>query len=76
LQHFFAVVWFAAKIYRMILMYGKTNMERAVQMVAILVNKIWGANGLIFVSLQSYLLFAFISHSNSRGARGYRLYQG
>jgi hypothetical protein len=37
LQHFFAVVWFAAKIYRMILMYGKTNMERAVQMVAILV---------------------------------------
>jgi hypothetical protein len=49
LQHFFAVVWFAAKIYRIgILMYGKTNMERAVQMVAILVEIKFGSEWLDF----------------------------
>jgi ABC-2 type transport system permease protein len=38
LCNIFCSSWFAAKIYRIgILMYGKTNMERAVQMVAILV---------------------------------------
>jgi hypothetical protein len=57
LQHFFAVVWFAAKIYRIgILMYGKTNMERAVQMVAILVEIKFGERILDFVSLQSTCL--------------------
>jgi ABC-type Na+ efflux pump permease subunit len=51
---FFAVVWFAAKIYRIgILMYGKTNMERAVQMVAILVEIKFGSEWFDFVSLQS-----------------------
>jgi hypothetical protein len=58
---FFAVVWFAAKIYRIgILMYGKTNMERAVQMVAILVEIKFGSEWLDFVSLQ-YLFRLYLA---------------
>jgi hypothetical protein len=56
-------------------MYGKTNMERAVQMVAILVEIKFGGEDLAILSVYKVPAFAFISHSNSRGARGYRLYQ-
>jgi hypothetical protein len=75
LQHFFAVVWFAAKIYRIgILMYGKTNMERAVQMVAILVEIKFGSEWFDFCHKVPVLPLS--RTPNSRGARGYRLYQG
>jgi hypothetical protein len=72
---FFAVVWFAAKIYRIgILMYGKTNMERAVQMVAILVEIKFGSEWFDFC--QFTVPVSPLSRTpNSRGARGYRLYQ-